>query len=183
MSTTTTTATIPFTVDNTTGNQYYRVRYRQSGTTVWNAISVTGTTASISGLDINILYDFQVVNINGGENPASAVVQSISLTDPSPAFYPTNTSLGIEFDNLSADIDSYTATIAEYSSPGTILHTEIITPASTMDYTFTGLSPLTEYVITITPAANQFYKTYSYNATTLAYATCVGPLTVTATLS
>jgi len=180
---TTTTANASWTCDNTTGTTGFKFRYRLSGETVWNAVTVTGTTVAVSDLEINRLYDFQIVNINGAENPACAVYQDINITDPNPAIYPTNTSLGIEFDNLSADIDSYTATIAEYSSPGTILHTEIITPASTMDYTFTGLNPLTEYVITITPAANQFYKTYSYNATTLAYATCVGPLTVTATLS
>lgn len=179
----TTSATIPWTVDNTTGNQYYKLRYRQSGTTVWNMVTTSGTTATVSGLAINTLYDFQVVNVNGGENPASAVSQSINITDPYPLFFPTNTNVYVEFQNLSEDIDTYTVTIAPFSSPGTILDTQVLSPADPVSCTFADLQSLTQYVITITPAANQFYKTFSYTVTTKDIATCVGVQNVVATLS
>lgn len=181
----TTTATIPWTCDNTAGTTNFKVRYRLSGTTVWSAVTVSssGSTLDISGLLIDRLYDFQVTNINNDTNPASGVTQSINITDPYPQLYPTNVSIGVEFENLSEDIDSYTLTIAPYSSPGTILHTEIVSPADTMEYEFTGLTPSTEYVITITPAANQFYTTFSYTDTTTAFANCPAPNTVTATLT
>lgn len=180
---TTTTAHASWSLDNTTGSTGFKFRYRLSGTTVWSAVTTSGTTVDISGLAINRLYDFQIVNLNNAENPASGVYQSINITDPYPVFFPTNDSITIEFDNLSEDIDTYTATIATKSSPGVILHTEVITPADTMSYTFTDLLPVTAYVITLTPAANQFTNTFTYNVTTEAFATCPSVVDVTATLS
>lgn len=181
----TTTATIPWTVDNTSGTTAFKVRHRLSGTTVWSSSTVPSNVdeLAISALLINRLYDFQVVNINGDANPASAVVQSINITDPYPQFYPTNVAISLEFDNLSEDIDSYTATIAEVSTPGNILHTEVISPADSMEYTFVDLTPSTDYLITLTPVANQFYTTFSYTETTTAFSSCPAPNTVTATLT
>jgi hypothetical protein len=181
---TTTTATIPFTCDNRTGTSAFKIRYRLSGTTIWTqqSIAPTGSTVSIPGLAINKLYDFQVVNINGGDNPASAVTQNINITDPNPEFYPTNTQMGVEFDNLSEDIDSYTLTIAVSSTPGTIIETEELTPEEINSYTFTDLVPGTRYVITITPAANQFTNTFIYTVTTSDVSVCPQPNTVTATI-
>jgi hypothetical protein len=182
---TTTTASFPWTCDNTTGTTAFKIRYRLSGTSVWTqkTVAPSGTTVSISGLDINRLYDFQIVNVNGAENPASVVFQGISFTDPEPEFYPTNIQIGVEFANLSEDIDTYTLTIAKLSTPGTIIETRVLTPADPNTYTLEGLTPATQYVITITPAANQFTKTFSYFVTTEALATCPAPNNVTATLA
>jgi hypothetical protein len=182
---TTTTASFSFTCDNTVGTSAFKIRYRLSGTSVWTqkTVSPSGTTVSLPGLSINTLYDFQVVNINGSDNPASAVSQSINITDPEPEFYPTNIQIGVEFANLSEDIDTYTITIARLSTPGTIIETAVVTPADPTTYTLTGLTAATQYVITITPAANQFTKTFSYFVTTEALATCPAPNNVTATLA
>ena len=76
---TTTTANASWTCDNTTGTTGFKFRYRLSGETVWNAVTVTGTTVAVSDLEINRLYDFQIVNINGAENPACAVYQNINM--------------------------------------------------------------------------------------------------------
>lgn len=179
---TTTTAHFSFEVEDTTGNTAYKIRYRLAGETIWNQVLQSGTTVDISGLAINRMYDFQVVNINGDDNPASIVFQSINITDPDPAFFTTNTQITAEFPNLSDDIDTYTLTIAPYSTPGIILETAILAAASTVEHTFTGLDPATIYVVTITPAANQFTTTFSYQVTTELTATCPAPQNATATL-
>lgn len=182
---TTTTASFAFTCDNTVGTTAFKIRYRLSGTPVWTqkTVAPSGTTVSIPELVINRLYDFQVINVKPPDNPASAVSQSISLTDPGPVFYPTNIQIGVEFDNLSEDIDTYTLTIAKLDSPGTILETRVLSPADPVTYTIVDLTPATQYVITLTPAANQFTKTFSYFVTTEALAQCPAPTNVTATLA
>lgn len=183
---TTTTASFSFTVDNTTGNLYYKIRRRLSGDTAWTQVTQSGDTVDISGLEINRLYDFQVVNVNGGENPASAVTQSINITNPNPEFYPTNVSIGLDFTNLSEDIDAYALTIAESSTPAVIIESTTLYPVpsgDTLDYEFTGLDPVTSYLITIAPSANQFINTFSYTVVTEAFANCAAPNNVTATLS
>lgn len=180
---TTTTAHFDWTVSNTTGNTSYTIKYRLTGTSVWTAQSTSGITASISGLAINRIYDFQVENVNNLTNPLSAISTGINITDPGPAFSPVNTSISYSFSNLSIDIDSYTTTIAQFSTPGTILATHLLEPADTVTDTFTGLSPLTKYLITITPTANQFYKQFSYAVITALTGICPIPLNPVATLT
>lgn len=180
----TTTATIPFTCDNRTGTTSFKIRYRLSGTSVWTQFSIapSATTVSIAGLLVNRLYDFQAVNINGADNPASAVSQNINITAPVPEFYPTNTQMGVEFPGLSDDIENYTLTIALLATPGTIIQTQEIAASDNNEYVFTGLLAGTQYSITITPSVNQFASTFTYQATTTNITTCPAPNNVTATL-
>lgn len=179
----TTTAHFSFTVDNQAGTTSFKVKYRLSGTSIWSTLNTSGTTVSVPDLIINRLYDFQVTNINGADNPSSQVVQSISITDPMPFISSTNSSVGYYFNNLSEDIDTYTATVAEFDSPGVILATEVYNPANPVVGEFTGLTPLVKYYLTITPAANQFFKTFYYTFTTTAEANCPAPQDITAYLS
>lgn len=183
---TTTTSHFSFTVDNDSGNLYYKIRRRLSGDTAWTQVTTSGDTVEIPGLLINRLYDFQVINVNGSDNPASAISQGISITDPDPSIYPTNVSIGLEFQELSDDIDQYTLTIAETLVPGTVINTHILYPTpsgDTLEYTFTGLTPVTSYLISITPTANQFYKTFTYTSVTTAFGDCATPNNVIATLT
>lgn len=179
----TTTAHFSWEVDNTVGNVDYKIKYRLSGTTPWDILDTSGTTIAIHGLEINRLYDFQVVNINNNDNPASAVNQSINITEPDVTISPTYNTVAYAFPNLSSDIDTYTTTIALYSAPGVILATHILSPSSTVTDTFTGLQGATMYVLTISPAANQFINTFIYTFTTADSATCAAPQNSTATLS
>ncbi len=180
---TTTTRHDSWTCNNTAGTIYFKYRYRLSGTTTWSSVTTTGDTIAVSGLLIDRLYDFQIVNINNADNGSTAVYQGINITDPEPVFFTTNSTIEAEWNNLSEDIDSYTLTIAAFSSPGSIIETIVVTPEDTMTALFEDLSPLTVYTITLTPAANQFFTTYTYTATTDAYALCAAPIDVTATLS
>jgi len=179
------TFTVPFTIANTAGTQYIKIKYRLTGASVWTSFNIasSGTTATISGCTNDYLYDIQVVNVNGSDNPASAINQSIWITDPGPLVSPTNTTMAYSFLNLSPDIDTYTCTVAEFSTPGSIIATHILTPTSTITDTFTGLTPLTKYYLTITPAANQFTRTFTYIFTTEELALCANPSGTTATLS
>lgn len=171
---------VPFTIANTTGTQYIKIKYRLSGSSVWSSFNIasSGTTATISGCTNNYLYDIQEVNVNGSDNPASTIDQSIWITDPSPLLSPVNVSLTYSFGNLSSDMDTYTCTIAEFATPGSIIATHILPAESfpgTITDVFTGLAPLTTYYLIITPAANQFSRSFTYTFTTDAVFNCASP--------
>lgn len=175
-----------FTCDNTVGTLYFKIKYRLTGSSTWTSFNIptSGTTYSFTGTN-NLLYDVQIVNVNGSDNPSSSIAQSVYITDPNPLLSPTNTVIGFSFSNLSYDMDTYTCTIALYSSPGSIISTQVLpagTYPNTVSGTFTGLSPLTKYTMTITPAANQFSETFTYTFTTEEVATCAAPTGATATL-
>lgn len=185
MSLITTTAHAPITTENLSGHVYYTIKYRVSGTSTWTQYNTSGTTISASGLDINILYDFQVVNVNNTDNPSSAIKQSINITDPAPTISPTNNSVGYQFNNLSTDITSYTSTVALAVTPGTIIATHTLSPGgypSVVSDTFTGLSVSTAYILTLVPSAGAFFNTFTYSFTTSARANCPAPTGVYTTL-
>lgn len=177
-----------FTCSPLVSTLYFRVRYRLSGESIWSSfnIATSGTTFTISNLDNNLIYDVQVTNVNGDNNPTSAIMQQVWITDPDPILSPTNSSLGYQFSNLSYDIDTYTATIALYESPGVIIATHVLAagpyPGTVTDQ-FNGLAPQTQYVLNITPAANQFTRTFTYIFTTEAVASCAAPQNTTAVLT
>jgi len=170
------TATGSFTPTSTVGTLYWKIKYRLEGDSVWASFNLptSGTTYSFSALD-NRIYDIQVVNVNGTTNPASAIGQGIGITDPTPTISPTNTSVEYTFNNLSNDMDTYTTTIAEYATPGNIIATHILSAVPVVTDTFTGLDPLTEYTLTITPAANTFTKLFTYTFTTESVFACASP--------
>lgn len=179
---------LSWTCDNTVSTTGFKVRYRLTDAPTWTIVTVSssGDTAEISGLD-NRLYDFQIVNLNIPlSNPSSTVFQGIGINGLDPQFYPTNVSIGLDFANLSEDIDAYALTIAESASPAVIIDSTTLYPVpsgDTLDYEFTGLDPVTSYLITIAPSANQFINTFSYTVVTEAFANCAAPNNVTATLS
>lgn len=183
---TTTTAHASITLENTTGHVRYMVKYRLSGTSVWVQYNTSGSTISASGLAINMLYDFQVVNVNNSDNPSSAIAQSINITDPNPSISPSNISVGYQFNNLSTDITGYTTEIALASSPSTIIATHSLPPGvypNIISDTFTGLNISTTYILTIIPASGVFYNTFSYTFTTTVSSICPAPTVVSASLS
>lgn len=179
---TTTSVQFEWDVANLTGVTGYKVNYRLTGAPVWMQYETSGTSANIHELIPNRIYDFQVITINGIDNPASGVTQGINITDPNPVFSPINTAISYSFANLSADIEEYTCTIALLSSPTVILATHTLSPAVTVTDTFSGLAPLTVYQITIQPIAGPFYNTFTYSVTTTENSTCAAPLSITATL-
>ncbi len=181
------TLTGTFTCDNTTSTLYFKIQYRLIGETSWSFFNIgtSGTTYHFTGLD-NRIYEANVTNVDGDTNAVSNTVQGIYITDPNPVISPTNSSVGYSFSNLSIDMDNYLCTIATFASPGVILATHTL-PAGifpgTVTDTFPGLNPLTQYVLSITPTANQFFRTFYYNFTTEALANCAPPQNTTAAVS
>ena len=187
---------IPITCSNTTGSTNFRIKYRLTGDTIWTMFLIppsSATTVTIpqdsptSVLDNNRIYDFQVQNLNGDDNPLSLIVQSIGITDPDVAFSPTNTSVGFEFENLSEDIDSYLITITTAADPSTIIASQTLSTGNVypqpMTGTFSFLDPLTTYRFVINPVANQFSESFVHTFTTEATEQYPNVISVTATLS
>lgn len=177
---------VPINVPNLTASAYLKVKYRLSGSSTWTTYNIasSGTTTSFQGTN-NLLYDVQVTNVNNNDNPSSAILQGIGISDPTPLLSPTNVTLGYSFANLSGDMDTYTCSIAEFTTPGQIITTHILPAGSypgTITDIFIGLQALTEYILSITPAANQFFKTFTYTFTTAEIATCAAPTAAIAIL-
>jgi hypothetical protein len=179
---TTTTSNFPVTLSNTTGHEYYTVQYRVSGTSEWTSYNTSGSTEAISGLQTNILYDFQVINVNGTTNPASAIVSSANITDPNYTVSATNNSLALSWPVQSADITAYTTTIALTSNPTVILATHNPAIAPTVTDIFTGLSSFTSYTIGIVSAIGSIFHSTVVTGVTAQTATCPNPSQVSATL-
>jgi hypothetical protein len=178
----TTTASAPITLVNSTGHLYYTIQYRVSGTSEWTDYNTSGSTISVPGLQTNILYDFQVINVNNTTNPASAIVQSANITDPVVTISATNTTLVLSWPVQSADITAYTTTIAVSSNPSVILATHNPAVAPTVTDTFTGLSSFTAYIVTIVSFIGTISHTFTVTGTTASTATCPNPIQVSATL-
>lgn len=167
--------------ENTVGSTNFKVKYRLMGDSIWTSLLVdpsSGTTVTVP-LDSpdhvlldNRIYDFQIQNLNGADNPLSLITQQCGITDVDIVLSPTNASVGYTFPNLSVDIDSYTATIALASAPGDILQTHILTPSNAVSDEFTGLDAATDYILSITPVANQFSDTFAHPFTTASFAQC-----------
>lgn len=189
---------IPITCSNITSpaSTNFRIRYRLTGDVTWTSFLVppsSATTVTIpqnapaSELANNRIYDFQVQNLNGDDNPLSLIVQSIGITDPGVVFSPTNTSVGFEFSNLSVDIDTYLITLSTVEDPSTIIASQTLSTSNvyplTMTGTFSSLDPLTAYRFVISPAANQFTESFVYTFITEATEQYPNVISVTATLS
>jgi len=179
----TTTLYFNWTTDSTAGINYYVVSYRLLDDPTWIQFQTSGTSTAIPGLAINRIYAYQVETVAVTGNFQSAIANAINITDPGSTFSPTSVAIALSFANLSVDIDMYTTTIALASSPGTIIATHLLEPAATVTDTFNGLTALTNYVITVTPSANQFFKTFSYTVTTLLNTICPAPLLVSASIT
>ena len=177
------TFTVNWHTDNLTGSTGYKVLYRVTGTPTWTSFLSSGSPALITGLLNNYIYDVEVQNLNNFDNPYSPILQGIGFTDPLPILSPTNSSIGFSFANLSSFMTSYTVTIASQSAPGIILQTQQFAPIATVSGTFSGLSPLSPYILSITPVAGEFSHTFQYNFVTTELAACAAPSIATAYIS
>lgn len=166
------------------------------GDSAWTAYMIpvpptSGTTAVVPqsghGLDYRI-YEFQVQNINNNDNPLSPITQDLGWNaGPQPVIItPTSIAVGYSFDNLSVDVDSYTVQLTTAANPGTIIGTHVLpagTFPNTISDTFTGLLPITDYRLVISPVANQFTQPFVYTFTTPEGGGCPNVPTVTSSIT
>jgi hypothetical protein len=189
---------LPITCDNivSPASTNFRIRYRLIGDATWTSFLVSPSTSitvtipqdsPTTVLDNNRIYDFQVQNINGEDNPLSLITQSIGFTEPEVTFSPTDTTVGVSFPNLSVDIDSYTLQVTTAIDPGTVIFTTPLPTGNvyplTMETVIPFLDPLTSYRVILNPVANQFTAQFVYAVNTLADNPYPNVTSVTATLS
>lgn len=163
------------------------VQYKLSTSTTWTTFtSVSGTTtsATITGLSDNLIYDFRIVTYCSGGTPApSSTIQKISITCPTVTTTTTDTTVAYSFSEVGGDVTSYLVKL--YNSDGTTeVTTSTPTGTSTRTGTISGLSASTTYKLRVIPTAGTITKTDCAfkTVTTTAPPVCSIPTDVVATL-
>ena len=164
------------------------VQYKLSSSSTWTTfITLAGstTTATVTGLSDNLLYDLKIVsNCSGGTPINSSTMQQINMICPTVTPTLTSTTIAYSFPEIGGSVSSYVVKL--FNSTGvTELASQTPTGTTTLTGTFSGLSSSTSYNIRVVPTAGSITKT---DCTFVPVATsvppsCNAPSGVTATLS
>lgn len=164
------------------------VQYKLSSSSTWitfGTVGATATTATVTGLDSNKLYNFRIVTYCSGGTPApSATITKINILCPTVTITSTDTTVSYSFPEIGGDIDSYVVKL--YNSAGTTeVGTSTPTGTTTRTGTITGLTASTTYKLRVVPTAGTITKTDCEfnNVTTTAPPVCSIPTDVVATLT
>lgn len=163
------------------------VQYKLASATTWTThANVAGniTTAGISGLQDNLIYDFRVItNCAGGTPTASTATQQIKIICPTVTTTPSSTSIGYSFPEIGGSITAYTVKL--FDSAGTTeVASQTPTGTTTRSGTFTGLTASTAYKIRVLITAGAFSKNdcaFTDVSTTVTPA-CNAPTNLSATI-
>jgi hypothetical protein len=140
---------------NSTGQQ---IEYRKKGTTSWivfSSLPPTTSTATVTGLLDNTIYEFRVINMCAvGGNIPSGVFETIIFTCITVTATHTYDSITVNFSPLGADIVKYDVILVETNAIYTVEN-----PSGNVSYTFSGLTPATPYSIKVILYTNSFVKT------------------------
>lgn len=183
------TAGLNWLLDSNSNNQSQSVKYKlnsaQNYTTATSVNPIT-TTYSISGLNKNSIYNFQVVNncSTGGPSP-STPVNAIEFTCPTVNLTSTSSTVTFSFVGLGGDIDTYVVTLLDSTGTNIIQTKNIALPfSSTISDSFSGLSATTSYQVQVTVKAGQFSKNCSNQTiSTSAIPACPSISNFTATIN
>lgn len=171
---------------NSTGQS---VQYRLKGAGTWTTHSSVGaavTTATITGLLDNEVYEFQIVNncTTGGPTP-SATIENVKLTCPTVTTSNlTYNSIDYSFSALGGDVDTYDVQLL--NSGSAVVTTQSKPTAATVTGTFSGLSASTSYSIRVIPKIGATYQKTdcaTTGFTTSAAPACGAPTGLSATIS
>ena len=170
------------------GSTSQTVQYKIATTSTWttfSTVSGTATTATVTGLADNLIYDFKILTAcNGGTSTQSPTVQKINIICPTVTVTPASTSLSYSFPEIGGSVTSYVVKL--FNSGGTSeLASQTPTGTTTLTGTFSSLTASTTYKIRVIPTAGTITKTDCAFATgvTLAPPTCNPPTGVTADLT
>jgi hypothetical protein len=160
------------------------VQYKLASSSTWITHSnVAGnvTTATISGLQDNLIYDFRVVtNCTGGTPAPSTSTQQINIICPSVSTTTTDTSVSYSFTNVGGSVTAYTVHLLD-STGNTVLQTQSPGVSGTVSGTFSTLTQSTSYKVRVTVVAGSFNKQCTpVNASTSATPVCNAPSNVSA---
>lgn len=163
------------------------VQYKLSTSSTWITFSTVAgstTTETVTGLNDNLLYNFRIISICSGGQPApSAVVTKINIICPSVTTTVTSTTISYSFNEIGGDINSYVVKL--FNSAGTAeVTTSTPTGTTTRTGTITGLVASSTYKLRVVPTAGSITKTDCpfVNVTTAAPPVCSIPTNVVATL-
>lgn len=172
---------------NSTG-QTVQYKLPSSGTWITHStVSASASTANISGLTDNTIYDFRILNnCNDGGPTGGSAVQGIWITCPTVTYTEGSITIGYSFAHLGSDITKYVLDLLDATGT-TVLDTKTHTsPSGTITGTFTGLTPSTNYGVRVTVYAG---STFSWNKTcpvsnrtTAAPSPCDAPTGLTVTM-
>lgn len=157
----------------------FSVDYRVSGTTAWTTFTNTqALSATVTGLQAATQYDFQIITA-GASPPASlsaiVQVQTASVAPSKPLSVATGTITNTTIATTWATPLTGTAPLA-YVAKATAGTTIVQSPPqSGNSYTFTGLSPNTQYTITVTASNNGGSATSDPVTATTAVASTTAP--------
>lgn len=182
-------ANLNWSLDTNSNNQNQIVQYKLNTaanyTTATSVNSIT-TTYSISGLNKNSIYNFQIVNncSSGGPSPSTAV-NAIEFTCPTVNLTSTSSTVTYSFINLGGSIDTYVVTLLDSTGTNVIQTKNVTQPFSnTITDSFSGLSATTGYQVQVTVKAGQFNKNCAAQTiTTSAIPACPSISNFTATIN
>lgn len=156
-------ASISWMLDSNSNNQSQTVQYKlntASNYSTASSVSSIATSSSITGLQQNRLYNFQIVNncLTGGPSPSTSVT-AIEFTCPNVNLTSTSNSVTYSFVGLNGDIDTYVATLLDSTGINIIQTKQITGPFSpTVGDIFTGLNSNTTYQVKLTVKAGAYSK-------------------------
>ena len=153
--------------------------------TLYDTVDASATTAEISGLDNNVIYQFSITNdCDSIDDSISNIVEDIVITCPTVDVDTTPTTATFTFTHLGGDITSYSVELLS-SSNVFITEIDITSPGATVSDTFTSLSQNVTYKIRITAFAEGELDSYSLVCATVSFLTplCSPPTGVSAVMS
>lgn len=145
------------------------VKYKKASElsyTLFGNVSSGTTSADITGLDDNTVYEFVITNKCAYSMESSSdVEEGARVTCPSLSTEQTALSLGISFSDLGNDISSYVVEI--YVMPAdTLVDSHTFDPPSpSMEWTFSGLSSDTFYKFKVIPKIGSSYENTTCSVT------------------
>jgi hypothetical protein len=181
------TATLAWSLDTNSNNTNQTIQYKLNTASTWTTattVSPITTNYSISGLNSNAIYNFQIVNNCSTGGPSASTVQNaIQLTCPVVSLTSTNSTIGFSYPNLGGDVSSYTVTLL---NSGTIVQTktENVPFSSVINDSFSGLTANTAYQVQVTVNAGTFTNACAAQTiTTTAIPACPSATNFAVTLS
>lgn len=176
--------TLNWTTGGSAASQDVQYKLASSGTWVTHStVAGNATTATINGLQDNLIYDFRIVtNCSGGSPAPSTLAQQINLICPSVTTSVTDTTVSYSFTNVGGSTTAYTLHLLD-SVGTTVLQTQTPAISATVSGTFSGLTQSTTYKVRVTIIAGTFNKQCTpVTASTTATPLCNIPTGLTATL-
>lgn len=166
------------------------VEYKLASAPTWTQYAVYGSTTSsalISGLSSNVIYNFRITNNCSGGAAAAGTSSSIGLACIALSNVTTDTTVASTFTPSGGDVD--TIVVQLYDSTGTTLlqtQTFLAPFASSLTATFQGLTASTTYQLVAVPSIGTTYTNTTCSkvtATTTSVPGCALPTNLTVTIS